>query len=159
MYAHNDCSKYIIKKFDYLFNKTSTSQSYFQPPFELINIDYFDEITINNILIKCIKQEHGAINSLGFIINNKFAYCTDVVGFPSESFNLLFNLKFLIVTGLRETPHVAHAHFDLSFTWIKELKPEHAYLTHLSPESDHDTVLSLCPNGVEPAYDGLVLNI
>ena len=159
LYAHNDCSKYILNKFDYLFNKTSTSQSYFQPPFELINIDYFDEITINNILIKCIKQEHGAINSLGFIINNNFAYCTDVVGFPSESFNLLFNLKFLIITGLRETPHVAHAHFDLSFTWIKELKPEYAYLTHLSPESDHETVLSLCPNGVEPAYDGLVLNI
>ena len=159
LYTHKETSKSILKKFDYLFNKISTAQSYFQPPLELVNIEYFDEITINGIVIKCIKQEHGSINSLGFIINNNFAYCTDVVGFPSKSFNLLFNLKFLIITGLRETPHVAHAHFDLSFNWIKELKPEYAYLTHLSPESDHETVLSLCPNGVEPAYDGLVLNI
>ena len=159
LYAHKDTSKFILNRFDYLFSKSSSSQSYFQPPFELVNINYYEEITINNILIKSIKQEHGAINSSGFIINNMFAYCTDVIAFPTESYELLFNLKVLIVTGLRQEPHQAHAHFDLAFKWISELKPEIAYLTHLSPESDHDVVNSLCPDGVEPAYDGLIINI
>ena len=68
-------------------------------------------------------------------------------------------MKVLIITGLRETPHMAHAHFDLSFKWIADLKPEVAYLTHLSPESDHEVVTKLCPPGVWPAYDGLVINI
>ena len=54
---------------------------------------------------------------------------------------------------------MAHAHFDLSFKWISDLKPEVAYLTHLSPESDHEVVTNLCPPGVWPAYDGLVINI
>ena len=54
---------------------------------------------------------------------------------------------------------MAHAHFDLSFKWISNLKPEVAYLTHLSPESDHEAVTKLCPPGVWPAYDGLVINI
>ena len=45
------------------------------------------------------------------------------------------------------------------FEWISNLKPEIAYLTHLSTESDHDAVTNLCPPGVLPAYDGLVINI
>ena len=159
IYTHKVTSKFILKRFDYMFKKSSTSQLYFQPPLELIEINYFDEIFINNISIKSIKQNHGAINSLGFIINNKFGYCTDVVNFPTKSYNLLYNLKVLIITGLRKKPHVAHAHFNLSFKWIKDLNPEIAYLTHLSPESDHDTVFNMCPKGVEPAYDGLIINI
>ena len=31
----------------------------------------------------------------------------------------------------------------------------HAYLTHLAPEVDYQTFLAKCPEGVEPAYDGL----
>ena len=72
---------------------------------------------------------------------------------------MLYNLNTIIITGLRSTPHTAHAHFDLTFKWLADLKPRVAYLTHLSPESDHDTVTKLCPSGVYPAYDGLVINI
>ncbi|MDC1209699.1 MBL fold metallo-hydrolase [Pseudomonadota bacterium] len=159
IYAHFETAKFLINRFDYLFNKLATSQSYFQPPLELINIDYFQNIKIGNIDIKSIQQKHGSIDTLGFIFNNLFGYCTDVVDFPTESFNLLYNLDLLIIDGLRETPHIAHAHFDLTFKWIKELNPKSAFLTHLSPDSDHDTLLAICPKGVEPAYDGLIINI
>ena len=30
-----------------------------------------------------------------------------------------------------------------------------AYLTHLSPDSDHEYVKSICPKNVEPGYDNL----
>ena len=122
-------------------------------------IGYFEELTLNDIKINTIKQNHGVIDTLGFIFNNIFAYCTDVVGFPEKSFKQLHNMKVLIITGLRQSPHTAHAHFDLSFDWIAKLNPEVAYLTHLSPESDHDVVTNLCPPNTYPAYDGLVLNI
>ena len=65
----------------------------------------------------------------------------------------------LVITGLRASPHIAHAHFDLTFSWISELKPKKAYLTHLSPDSDHDNVLSLCPSNVAPAYDNMSFSI
>ena len=68
-------------------------------------------------------------------------------------------MNVLIITGLRQSPHTAHAHFDLSFEWIATLKPKVAYLTHLSPESDHDEVTKLCPPNTYPAYDGLVIRI
>jgi phosphoribosyl 1,2-cyclic phosphate phosphodiesterase len=159
IYTNAETSKVLLDRFTYLFTKSSSSQSYFQPPLEMNLINYYQELQINNISIKTIKQNHGAIDSLGFIFNNELAYCTDVVNFPEKSYKNLRDLKVLIVTGLRETPHMAHAHFDLSFKWIEDLKPKTAYLTHLSPESDHEVVTRLCPPGVFPAYDGLVINI
>jgi len=159
IFTNKETSTFLLKRFNYLFNKLETSQSYFQPPLELHEIDYFDEVIINEINVKTIKQNHGVTDTLGFIFNNVFAYCTDVVSFPSQSFNSLYNLKILIITGLRQTPHSAHAHFDLTFDWISKLKPQVAYLTHLSPDSDHEVVSNLCPPNIYPAYDGLILNI
>ena len=159
IFTNKETSSFLLKRFNYLFNKSETSQSYFQPPLELHEIDYFEEITINDIKINSIKQNHGVIDTLGFIFNDVFAYCTDVVGFPEKSFEYLRKMKVLIITGLRQSPHMAHAHFDLSFEWIAKLNPDIAYLTHLSPESDHDVVTKLCPPNTYPAYDGLVINI
>ena len=159
IYTNAETSKFLLTRFNYLFEKSISSQSYFNPPLELKHIEYFEELNINDINIKSIKQNHGVIDTLGFIFNDKFGYCTDVVDFPDNSFKSLYDLKVLIITGLRESPHLAHAHFDLSFNWIKKLKPEIAYLTHLSPESDHDAVTKLCPPNVYPAYDGLTIDI
>ena len=159
VYTIERTAKFLSNRFDYLFEKNEKSQSYFKPPMSLNVLNYYDEINLNGIKIKTIKQHHGVIDTIGLIINDKFAYCTDVVDFPEDSFNQLRNLDTLVITGLRSRPHTAHAHFDLTFSWIKELKPKKAFLTHLSPDSDHDTVLSLCPNNVEPAYDNMFFNI
>ena len=159
IYTNIETSNFLLTRFNYLFEKSESSQSYFSPQLELKHIEYFEELNINDINVKSIKQNHGVIDTLGFIFNDKFGYCTDVVDFPDNSFSSLYNLKVLIITGLRESPHLAHAHFDLSFNWISILKPEIAYLTHLSPESDHDVVTKLCPPNVYPAYDGLIIDI
>ena len=159
IYTIERTATFLLNRFNYLFNKDEKSQSYFKPPMNLNILNYYDEINFNDINIKTIKQHHGAIDTIGVIINDKFAYCTDVVDFPNDSFNQLKNLDTLIITGLRSKPHIAHAHFDLTFSWINELKPKKAYLTHLSPDSDHDHVLSLCPDNVEPAYDNMYFNI
>ena len=159
IYTIERTANFLSNRFDYLFKKNEKSQSYFKPPMNLNILNYYDEINFNDINIKTIKQHHGVIDTIGIIINDKFAYCTDVVDFPEHSFNQLKNLDILVITGLRATPHIAHAHFDLTFSWINELKPKKAYLTHLSPDSDHDSVLSICPDNVEPAYDNLYFNI
>ena len=139
--------------------KLMPSQLAMITPMCLNILKYYDEINLNGINIKTIKQHHGVIDTIGLIINDKFAYCTDVVSFPDDSFSRLKDLDTLVITGLRLTPHIAHAHFDLTFNWIKELKPKKAYLTHLSPDSDHDYVLSLCPENVEPAFDNMYFDL
>ena len=55
-------------------------------------------LMVNDISVHTIKQHHGVIDTLGFIINNTFAYCTDVVSFPKKSLECLYNLNTIINT-------------------------------------------------------------
>ena len=155
LYTNKQTANILKKRFDYLFYKQPGSQNYFIPPLYINEINFYDEFNIEGLNVKTLKQNHGVMDTIGFIFNDKYAYCTDVVKFPKKSFDKLYDLELLIISGLREKPHIAHAHFDLTFKWIKELNPKSAYLTHFSPDSDHDYVKSICPKGSQPAYDGL----
>ena len=93
VYTIERTANFLSNRFDYLFEKNEKSQSYFKPPMSLNVLNYYDEINFNDINIKTIKQHHGVIDTIGLIINDKFAYCTDVVDFPQDSFNKLRNLE------------------------------------------------------------------
>jgi phosphoribosyl 1,2-cyclic phosphate phosphodiesterase len=43
--------------------------------------------------------------------------------------------------------------------WIEKIKPKRVILTHMNFETDYDEFLNFLPDGVEPAYDGLVINL
>ncbi len=70
---------------------------------------------------------------------------------PEEAFGHLTDLELWIVEMLRDEPHQAHAHFDLTMEWIRRCMPKQAVLTHLGLESDYDKVLAKCPKGLNLA--------
>jgi len=148
----------VERQFDFLFTKKSGSPSYFIPPMTLNKIG-LGTLEIGDLCIDVINQNHGNIDSLGFIFNKKFAYSTDVVKMPEVNFDKLSNLDLWIVEALRDEPHEAHAHFKQTFNWIKRANPKKAVLTHLGWESDYDYIVSICPENVYPGYDGMVVNI
>ena len=78
---------------------------------------------------------------------------------PEENFDKLAGLPLWIVESLRETEHQAHAHYDLTFSWIDRVRPKQAVLTHLGLEADYQTLRARCPKGVEPGYDGMVFEL
>ena len=103
-------------------------------------------------------QFHGSINSLGFRFGD-IAYSSDVVGFPEESFECLEGVDTWIVDALQYHPHATHAHLDLALEWIARVKPRRAILTNLHIHMDYQTLIRELPDGVEPAFDGMVLNV
>jgi phosphoribosyl 1,2-cyclic phosphate phosphodiesterase len=103
-------------------------------------------------------QEHGGVISLGFRIG-PLAYSSDVVGLPEESFAALEGVRCWIVDALRDTPHPTHAHVDLALEWIARLRPERAILTNLHVDLDYHDLRRRLPKGVEPAYDGMVIEV
>ena len=60
-----------------------------------------------------------------------------------------------VYSWVRHEPHYSHSHFDQTIQWIKKFKPKKAILTHLGAWLDYDSLKKLCPNNVEPGYDGL----
>jgi phosphoribosyl 1,2-cyclic phosphate phosphodiesterase len=101
-------------------------------------------------------QDHGAIRSLGYRFG-PLAYSSDLVAMPEESFPLIDGVDCWIVDALRYTPHPTHAHVDLALEWIRRAKPRQGVLTNLHVDLDYRKLASELPEGVVPAYDGMVL--
>lgn len=101
-------------------------------------------------------QHHGGVQSLGFRVG-PFAYSSDVVGLPEESFHTLKGVEVWILDALQMTPHPTHAHLDLALEWIARVKPKRAILTNLHVQMDYQTLRRALPPGVEPAFDGMTL--
>lgn len=105
-----------------------------------------------------LAQDHGGGPSLGFRIGN-FAYCNDVVRLPEETLALLARLDTLVVDALRYRQHPTHASVADALAWISRLKPRRAVLTNLHVDLDYSKLRSELPQGVEPAFDGMELEM
>ena len=87
------------------------------------------------------------------------AYSTDVVELDERAFNTLEGIEVWIVDCLREERHPTHAHFDRTMEWVARVRPRRAVLTHMNHTLDYDALAARCPPGVEPGYDGLVIEV
>jgi len=115
-------------------------------------------VGIGHIHAVPFEQHHGPINSLGFRFGD-LAYSTDLVDLPEASWQALEGVKVWIVDALRPEPHPTHAHLDLTLSWIERLKPERAILTHMTWDMDYETLRRRLPPGIEPAYDGMQIDL
>jgi phosphoribosyl 1,2-cyclic phosphate phosphodiesterase len=113
---------------------------------------------IGDIDIVPFEQQHGPITSLGYRFG-KLAYSTDLNGLSEQAFAALEGIEVWIVDALRYDPHPTHPHLDLTLSWIERVKPKRAILTHMTWEMDYDTLRRTLPEGVEPGYDGLVIEL
>ena len=102
--------------------------------------------------------EHGRITALGFRIGDT-AYTPDLNGIPDASIPALTGLDLWIVDALRPVPHPSHFSLPETLAWIGRLKPQRAVITNMHIDLDFDTLKRELPEGVEPAYDGMVLEI
>ena len=101
---------------------------------------------------------HGDIDALGFKIG-KLAYIPDVLEIPSESWKELEDLDTLIIDALRRDPHPSHTHLEKTLFWLRKLNPRRAILTNLHNDLDYSELKKELPKNVEPAFDGLEINI
>ena len=72
----------------------------------------------------------------------------------------LNGVKVLVVNALREAEHISHFNLEEALALIDKVKPERAYLTHISHMLGfHEEVEKKLPDNVFLAYDNLVINI
>ena len=102
------------------------------------------------------RQIHGQGETLGFRFGG-IAYSPDVSGLPEESLTALEGLDVWILDALRYTPHPSHLSVEQALAYIARVKPKRAVLTHMHVDLDYETLRRELPEGVEPAFDGMVL--
>lgn len=146
------------ERFAYCF-ETPEGSSY-SPILNGTEIDPATPITIKGaggaITAVPIPQIHGDIASLGFRFSN-LAYSPDISLLPEASAELLTGLDVWVVDALRYTPHPSHFNVKQALEWAARLKPKRTILTHMTSDLDYETLRRELPDGVEPAYDGMVI--
>jgi len=156
-YAHPEVFARIRDRFPYVFEGGRSEFGFWRPELEPHEVGE-GPFAIGPVPVELFRQKHGRGWSFGFRIGG-FAYSPDTDGLAPEVLDRLRGLDVWIVDALRERPHPSHAHLDLALAWIREVRPRRAWLTHMNHEVDYATWLAKLPDGVEPARDGLVIDL
>jgi phosphoribosyl 1,2-cyclic phosphate phosphodiesterase len=129
------------------------------PRFDWNIIDENSVFYVNNIKIQAIGILHGELPILGFRFGD-IAYCTDVKTISTTELEKLKNLKVLVISALHHFEHHSHLNVAEALAIIDYLKPERAYLTHMSHHiGKAEDVNSQLPPNVMLAYDGLEIKL
>jgi phosphoribosyl 1,2-cyclic phosphate phosphodiesterase len=111
-------------------------------------------VSIIPILVK-----HYFLDVLGFRFGD-FTYITDANFIADEELEKVKGSKVLVINALRKTTHISHFTLDEALEVIDKIKPEKAYITHISHMMGlHAEVEKELPPHVHLAYDGLTLHV
>ena len=112
-----------------------------------------------HLTLEPIEVMHYRLPVLGFRTGD-FTYITDIKTISEEEKEKVRGTKKLIVSALRLTEHISHFNLDEALAFIDEIKPDKAYLTHISHVfAKHHDIENMLPENVFVAYDGMVLDI
>lgn len=120
------------------------------------------EFEVCGLRVTPVPVIHGRTEVTGFRFSDgerAFAFITDCNEIPAESLEQLRGLDLLIIDALRFKPHSTHLHLAQTLTYIAELKPRRALLTHMGHDISHSKVFDHLPRQVEPAFDGLRIEV
>lgn len=114
---------------------------------------------IEGIKIIPIRCYHHKLPVYGFRIGD-LTYITDANRIPTEEMKKMVGSRILIISCLRRQKHISHFNLEEALKVINEIKPEKAYLTHLSHEfGKHKDIQRELPENVFVGYDGLKLKL
>ena len=155
IYAFPEVLEQIRSRFRYMFG--SGREGYYSQP-SLEARDIAPRISIAGVDLTLFDQDHVVCRTLGIRVGS-FAYSTDVKNLSAAAFDALTGLDVWLVAAVRREPHLAHAHLEEVLTWIRKAAPERAILTHLNHTMDYHGLSAELPAGIEPAYDGMTLEL
>jgi phosphoribosyl 1,2-cyclic phosphate phosphodiesterase len=119
-----------------------------EEPFEIEGVEFIP-----------IRVKHYKLPVLGFRVGD-FTYITDANFISEEEMDKVRGSKVIVLGALRKEPHISHFSLQEAIDVLTELKPEKAYLTHISHLMGlhHEVELEL-PEFIRLGYDGLQIEL
>jgi len=153
-YGQSDTLETIRETFDYIFNQTP-NQSW-KPEITLNPIQ--GPTTIDRLTIIPLPVHHGNIEIYGYRLGD-LAYVSDVNNIPSDTLSKMDNLDVLVLDALRDRQHPTHFTVEESIRMARTIDADHTYFTHMTHNLDYHSMVERLPQGIEPAYDGLTIEL
>lgn len=129
-------------------------------------------VEIGGAKVTPVPVMHGEEPVYGFLVEadgRRLAYIPDCSGIPETSFHppstegsgvtgLLEHLDVMILDGLRPGKHATHFSIEECVENLQRIGAKRSFLTHLTHHSDHDTLQTSLPAGIEVPWDGLMVS-
>ena len=121
--------------------------------YSTVNLD--EEIKTAEIIP--VRGMHYKLPVLGYRFG-KIAYCTDMNYIPEEEFEKLHDLDHFVINCVKHGKHISHYSLEEAIEVAQRVGAKHTWLTHLSHQLPaYEELAAQLPDGILPAYDGLVL--
>ena len=129
------------------------------PQFEEHVIDDDVPFLVEGVRVEPIPVMHYKLPILGFRIG-PLAYITDAKTIDNEVVKKLTGVPLLVINSLRVGEHMSHMCLAETLDIIRRVKPGRSLLIHMSDRMGlHAESPKLLPDGVELAYDGLIVKV
>ncbi|MDC6405810.1 MULTISPECIES: MBL fold metallo-hydrolase [Maribacter] len=157
IFAHKRVVKSLKRRFDYIFQD---KDRYPGAPSVAINLVEKDaDFEIGDRRVTPIQVMHNRLKVFGYRIGG-FTYLTDVKSVAEEELEKIVGTKVLVVNALRIEPHHSHFNLEEALDFVKKVKPQRTYFTHISHLLGfHAEVEKSLPKNVHLAYDNLTISI
>ena len=156
IYANSETMETIRKDYDYAF----VEHPYPGVPELTAHVITSDEdLTIGDMRLTPVKGRHFMMEVLGYRIG-PLGYITDMNRIERSQSDKLKGVDTLIINALRHEKHLSHFSLLEALEVIERVNPRRALLTHISHQMGlHAEIAEELPEGVEPAYDGMKIEI
>lgn len=159
LYGPQETVDHLARSFRYIFDddiKAFTGTS--KPRLSLHTLSAGQVISVADFEILPLAFEHGHCRVFGYRIG-PLAYVTDVKAVPEAQRRQLAGVDVLVLNALWWRSHPTHLSIDEAIETARAIGARKTLLTHLTHETGHIELLERLPEGVEPAYDGLTVEI
>lgn len=156
IYANAHTQEILKREFAYVFGERNYPGL---PELTLHTIKPNEAFTVNTLTFRPIEVLHYRLPVLGFRVGD-FTYVTDANFISDESKQMIKGSKVLVLNALRRESHISHFTLRQAVELAEELKADNTYFTHLSHQMGlHDELAAELPSHIQPAYDGLQIEI
>ena len=127
IYGQPRVMKAIRNDYSYAF----ATEQYPGVPQLVLNPIQPEPFEVKGVEVIPVKVRHMTLPIFGYRIRN-FAYITDASFISETEKKKLKGVKVLVINALRREQHYSHFNLEQALAVIDEVKPERAYLTHVS---------------------------
>jgi phosphoribosyl 1,2-cyclic phosphate phosphodiesterase len=145
-------------RFGYIFDGRPARPGTSKPELRLVPLEPLVPASVEGVTVLPLELPHGDQSVFGYRFD-RLAYCTDVKTVPDAVRERLAGLDVLVLNALLPRPHPLHLSISEAVTAAQQIGARRTFLTHLTHEVSHADLLATLPDGIAPAYDGLVVEV
>jgi phosphoribosyl 1,2-cyclic phosphate phosphodiesterase len=145
--------------FRYIFDEEMPAyEGTSKPQLETCPLEPGQVTSVAGVPVLPLAFQHGHLRVFGYRFGD-LAYLTDVKSVGPAEMERLRGLKALVLNALWWRSHPTHMSIEEAIATAQSLGAAQTYLTHLTHETGHADLAAKLPAGIQPAYDGLVIEV